>query len=114
MTIRLRLTLVYSAILMLTLLVFGVLLYTIQSQDTLNKLKPDLRASSIKFNQTLTAQPVPIQPEAGSQNPPPTTFNQFSDEEVFRTVREREILRILDENGNLIASPFGQRRTPCR
>lgn len=108
MTIRLRLTLVYSAILMLTLLVFGVLLYTIQSQGTLNKLKQDLRASSIKFNQTLTAQPIPIQPEAGSQNPPPSTFNQFSDEEAFRTVREREILRILDENGNLIASPFGQ------
>ena len=58
MTIRLRLTLVYSAILMLTLLVFGVLLYTIQSQDTLNKLKQDLRASSLKFNETLSSRPI--------------------------------------------------------
>ncbi len=108
MTIRLRLTLVYSAILMLTLLVFGVLLYTIQSQDTLNKLKQDLRASSLKFNETLSSRPIPVPPEGEIPTPPPATFNQFSDEEVFRSVREREILRILDENGNLLASPFGQ------
>lgn len=46
MSIRLRLTLLYSAILALTLLIFGVTLYTIQAQESLNSLKADLVASS--------------------------------------------------------------------
>ena len=36
MSIRLRLTLLYSAILALTLIVFGTALYTIQAQETMN------------------------------------------------------------------------------
>ena len=46
MSIRFRLTLLYSAILALTLLVFGVGLYSIQAQDTHNSLKRDLVLSS--------------------------------------------------------------------
>jgi hypothetical protein len=42
MSIRLRLTLLYSAILTLTLFIFGVALYSIQAQDTFNALKQDL------------------------------------------------------------------------
>ena len=46
MSIRLRFTLLYSTILALTLVIFGVALYTIQAQNTLNALKRDLSASA--------------------------------------------------------------------
>jgi hypothetical protein len=46
MSIRLRLTLLYTAILALILIVFGAALYTIQAQFTLNTLKHDLVLSS--------------------------------------------------------------------
>ena len=49
MSIRLRLTLLYTAILTLTLLIFGVALYSIQAQYTLNALKQDLVLSSEKL-----------------------------------------------------------------
>ena len=110
MTIRLRLTLIYSGILALTLVVFGIALYTIQSQDTLNALKKDLVASSNKFADALQRTPVIIffNEELPENPPPPRTFNQFSDAPAFQDVREREILRVLDPGGNLLASPFGQ------
>ncbi len=46
MSIRLRFTLLYNAILMLTLLIFGVALYSIQAQTTFEALKEDLQRSS--------------------------------------------------------------------
>ena len=46
MSIRLRFTLLYNAILALTLVVFGGALYSIQSQTTYNELKKDLIRSS--------------------------------------------------------------------
>ena len=39
MSIRLRLTLLYTAILTLTLIVFGTVLYTIQTQQTMDSLR---------------------------------------------------------------------------
>ena len=49
MSIRFRLTLLYSTILALTLIIFGVALYSIQAKDTINSLKLDLQVSSEKF-----------------------------------------------------------------
>jgi signal transduction histidine kinase len=40
--------------------------------------------------------------------PPPKPFDEFSGEQIFRDLREREIVRILDAEGNLVASPFGR------
>jgi len=110
MTIRLRLTLIYSSILALTLVIFGIALYTFQSQDTINALKQDLVASSNKFADLLQRLPILIViEEAPKQDPPPPkSFNQFSDTQAFQDMREREILRVLDADGNLLASPFGQ------
>lgn len=110
MTIRFRLTLLYSAILTLTLVVFGIAIYTIQSQDTLNSLKQDLIVSSNKFIDPLQRIPFVLlsQESLPHDPPPPRTFNQFSDEQAFQGLREREIVRVLDAYGNLIASPFGQ------
>ncbi len=109
MTIRLRLTLVYSAILTLTLVVFGVALYTIQSQDTLKSLEQDLVVSSNKFTESFLRTGFAILPFDRDQQapPPPRPFDQITDDQVFQNLREREIVRIVDADGNLIASPSG-------
>jgi len=110
MSIRFRLTLLYSTILALTLIVFGVVLYSIQAQDTLNSLKRDLILSSEKLAQATLRTEASPRPE-GSQPPeppPPQPFDEFSSEQAFQALAEREIARVLDANGNLVASPFGR------
>lgn len=54
MLIRIRLTLLYTAILALTLILFGVVLYTIQDQYTLNSLKRDLSLSGDSLAQSIS------------------------------------------------------------
>ena len=108
MSIRLRLTLLYSAILTLTLIIFGAALYTIQARSTLDALKRDLTRSSerlavaVLWSFTHPAMPLP-QPE----RLPPVRFEIFIDDPAFQGLREREIVRVLDADGNLVASPFG-------
>lgn len=110
MSIRLRLTLLYSLILTLTLLVFGLALYSIQAQDTLNALKHDLLMGSERLVDAALRADFSHQPPEHPQHeaPPPKTFNEFSGEQAFQDLREREIVRILDVDGNLVASPFGR------
>lgn len=110
MSIRLRLTLLYSAILTLTLLIFGVALYSIQAQDTLNALKQDLVLGSERLVEAvLRGAPEPPPPDKNQYNPPPPkSFDEFSGEQAFQDLREREIVRIMDADGNLLASPFGR------
>jgi two-component system OmpR family sensor kinase len=109
MSIRLRLTLLYSTILTLTLIIFGVVLYSIQAQDTLNSLKRDISLSSQKLvDATLRTETAPPPDESSHEPPPPKPFDEFSSDRTFQTLPEREIARVLDENGNLVASPFGR------
>lgn len=110
MSIRLRLTLLYSAILASTLLVFGVALYSIQAQDTFDSLKQDLRESSSRLSDSVMRLDMarPPQDAVPSEPPPPKPFGEFSSEQAFQTLREREIVRILDADGSLVASPFGR------
>lgn len=108
MSIRTRLTLIYTIILTLTLTVFGVALYTIQAQDTINSLKKDLIFSANRFadaTQKTSTRPLPP-PDTG--NIPPLPFDKFSSEQAFQFVSERELVRVLDMDGELIASPFGR------
>ncbi len=110
MSIRLRLTLLYSTILALTLIIFGLALYSIQAQDTLNALERDLVLSSEKLVEAAlrTASAPPPQDITQLEPPRPKPFDEFSSEQAFRDLREREIVRIMDAEGNLIASPFGR------
>jgi two-component system OmpR family sensor kinase len=109
MSIRLRLTLLYSAILTLTLIIFGVVLYSIQAQDTFDSLKRDISLSSQKLvDATLRTETAPPPDTLPSEPPPPKPFDEFSSDQTFQTLPEREIARVLDENGNLVASPFGR------
>lgn len=111
MSIRLRFTLLYTFILTLTLTVFGVSLYTIQAQATLTSLKRDLTqgANGLASATLKTDSPdfKPEPPPSGGDRPP-VSFDEFSSEQEFQSFREREIARVLDPNGNLVASPFGR------
>ena len=125
MSIRLRFTLLYSAILAVMLAIFGIGLYSTQAKSSYNALKTDLihsierLESSLRMNNqsieppNADSEPAPpdvpnqsTQPSPAIQNPVP--FSTFSDEPAFREFPEREIARILDSDGNLIASPFGR------
>jgi len=108
MSIRTRFTLLYTLILALTLTIFGVALYTVQAQDTINSLKKDLIFSANRFadaTQKTGTRPLPP-PDEGMI--PPLPFDKFSSEQEFQYFSERELVRVLDMNGGLIASPFGR------
>ncbi len=114
MSIRLRFTLLYSAILAVTLVVLGVVLYSIQAQTTLNTLKSDLLRTSATLGAAVVrtvidpnARPAGGPPPEGAERP--VRIEAFSSDMVFRTLPEREIVRVLDAGGNVLASPFGSR-----
>lgn len=106
MSIRVRFTLVYSAILAATLFIFGIALFAIQARATYKTLQTDLLDASFGVSKIVdsrdgNALAVPH----GDPNPRP--FNEFFDKQQLRELPEREIVRLLDAEGNLIASPFG-------
>jgi len=105
MSIRLRFTLLYNAILALTLIFFSVSLYAIQAQTTLTALRQDLERGSHGIGAVLLQMKTTPPSPAPEQFPLP--FNNFSGEKAFRELPERQIVRVLDASGNLIASPFG-------
>lgn len=109
MSIRLKLTLLYSTILTLTLIIFGIVLYSMQAQDTIISLREDLVESSLRIKNPpldrLLGEP-PINPD--NQTPkPPKRFDEFSDELAFQDIREQEIVRFLDSDLTLVASSYG-------
>jgi len=110
MSIRLRFTLLYTFILALTLTVFGVTLYTIQAQSTLDSLKQDLQMGANKTAEAALRSDSPDErrdPPPDDGQKPPVSFDEFSNGD-FRSFPEREIARVLDPQGDLIASPFGR------
>jgi len=116
MSIRLRFTLLYTFILALTLTVFGFALYAIQAQDTLTSLKQDLSLGSNKLAEAALKTDSPSPDGGAFTEPPPddkldqrpVPFDEFSSAQEFQAFREREIARVLDPQGNLVASPFGR------
>jgi len=122
MSIRLRFTLLYSAILAVTLVVLGVVLYSIQAQTTLNILKSDLLRTSATLGAAVVRTVIDpnARPAGGGARPSdggpppegaerPVRIEAFGSDTIFRTLPEREIVRVLDAGGNLLASPFGSR-----
>lgn len=130
MSIRFRFTLLYNAILAVTLTIFGLALYSIQSNNTMNALKKELMRSSetlgesvlrnVAMDSNSSNQP-PVQnnppfsqddksnPAPPENIPPPKPFNTFSSDQAFQRIPEREIVRVLDASGNLVASPYGKK-----
>ncbi len=111
MSIRLRFTLIYSIILGLTLAVFGAALYTIQANTTLDALKAELVRSSEVVGGSLARldkKPPQDSNQPPPDQPPPVSFEAFSGDSELQKIPEREIVRVLDPDGNLVASPFGR------
>jgi signal transduction histidine kinase len=109
MSIRLRFTLLYNAILALTLAVFGLALYAIQASTTYAALKQDLIHSSDRLSSSvLRSTTSPGSDVYLPPDPPPADQFDNPDRQVFRELPEREILRVLDSNGALLLSPFGR------
>jgi len=110
MSIRLRVTLLYTLILALTLTIFGAALYTIQAQDTLDSLKQDLSLSANRLADAALQTDSHREPPPSDHGTPPSPipFDQFSSDQAFQNFPERDINRILDPNGNLVSSPFGR------
>lgn len=104
MSIRLRLSLFYSAILALTLLVFGLLLYFVQAEYTYSTIKRDLTNNADRIIQSINR---------ALMRQPPTTRPGFIPipvellgEQTFKDIRTRDVIRVLDANGSLAVSPF--------
>jgi two-component system, OmpR family, sensor kinase len=113
MSIRLRLSLLYTAILALMMAVFGVVLYALQSQYTLNWLKNDLVVSSDTLAQSVLRIYMDMRPPAvgtGAQTPPgppPNSSQAYQSDAAFQQQSESEIVRVLDPDGKMVASPVG-------
>jgi two-component system OmpR family sensor kinase len=113
MSIRLRLTLLYSAILTLTLIVFGAALYAMQSQYTLNILKRDLATSAQRIATAITrAYSTQGWQEPRPAPPFPGRHWEELDAQRLRQLRVRDTVRALDRDGKPIDHPLNQQETP--
>ena len=107
MSIRLRLTLLYSAILALTLVAFSGVLYASQSQSTLNAHKRDLAAAADRMARGLTmgnpwqSSPEP-RPDTAAVEPPVPA----SDQQGGRQFRLRDTVRLLHTDGTVAEFPI--------
>jgi signal transduction histidine kinase len=112
MSIRLRLTLLYSVILALTLTLFGLALYAVQAQYTLRSHKRDLamQARGIAigvaraFATPVRRAPRPEGPFSGRPDSPEV--------QEFRELRSRDTVLVLDRNGDPIDLPINQDTDP--
>ena len=90
MSIRLRLTLLYSAILALTLIVFGTALYTIQAQETMHSLQANLIQSGNGLAQSILNNYLNPNPPPKPPGPPPVPIETLSGDQAFNQLRERD------------------------
>ncbi len=116
MSIRLRLTLLYSTILALTLIVFSAALYTAQSRYTLNLVRNDLAKSTEPIvNGLIYAQHnlgwrMPIPWMAQGEGPEGERARQVL-QPLVRGRRPRDVMRILDAEGTTLDLPINDETT---
>jgi signal transduction histidine kinase len=106
MSIRLRLTVLYSAILALTLIAFGAALFLVHSQYTLTLLRNDLvrivgRAALLVYRSQLVGVPPPVPRR-------PERWGFEVGELLLRELRTRDLIQILDPEGALLDHPVNQ------
>lgn len=120
MSIRLRLTLLYSSILALTLIVFGFLLYFIQADTLLGEIRKEAETvadSLVRSTLWVYEHPErPLPPENGTppenDTPPPLSGKDLAMAPGSSPQPPRQaIVRVLDPDGNLLSSPFDEENT---
>jgi signal transduction histidine kinase len=104
-SIRLRLTILYSAILALTLIAFSTALFFVHSQYTLSLLRSDLartvgRAAVLVYRSHLGGPP-PVRR-------PPERWGLEIGELILRELRTRDLIQILDAQGTPVDHPVNQ------
>lgn len=100
MSIRLRLTLLYSAILALTLIAFSAILYTTQARHTLNIIKNDLVMNANR------AIPLLVFGERSWDRVPPSPRTPAGLE--MGELRTRDTVRLLNADGTPFDLPLNQ------
>jgi signal transduction histidine kinase len=107
MSIRLRLTLLYSAILALTLAIFGGSLYAIQSQSTLNVHKRDLALAADRMARGMAMARLGRSiPEPGPDTTAPEPPVQASGQQIGQGFRLRDTVRFLHTDGTVAEFPI--------
>jgi two-component system OmpR family sensor kinase len=110
MSIRLKFSMLFTAVLALTLAAFGVILYSIQSRSTWDELKKDQVQTGeglVEFVQLITTSLYPYGYGLDGYSWP-RSFVFFSNDLIFTRLPEWNLIRILDANGHLLASPYGR------
>jgi len=110
MSIRLRLTVLYSAILALTLIAFGAALFLVHSQYTLTLLRNDLvrtvsRAALLVYRSPLVGVPPPVPRR-------PERWGFEVGELLLRELRTRDLIQILDSEGAPVDHRVNQQDEP--
>jgi two-component system, OmpR family, sensor kinase len=108
MSIRLRLTLLYSVILALTLVLFSGTLYAIQSQSTLNVHKRDLAATADRMARGMSIMARLAQgiPEHGPGAAAPGASQDASGQRADQEFRLRDTVRYLYADGTVAEFPI--------
>jgi two-component system OmpR family sensor kinase len=106
MSIRLRLTILYSVILALTLIAFGAALFLVHSQYTLTLLRNDLMrtvngAALLVYRSPMIGAPPPLARR-------PERWGFEVGEVVLHELRTRDRIQILDADGALVDHPVNQ------
>ncbi|MCU0522728.1 MAG: HAMP domain-containing histidine kinase, partial [Anaerolineae bacterium] len=117
MSIRLRLTLLYSTILALTLIVFSAVLYVTQAQYTLTIIKRDLASNAgqlvlawARFHSDWRTRVAPVRPF-----PPDSAYSDQAQQVLQPLLREeisRDAVHMLDADGNPLALPMNEESDP--
>lgn len=111
MSIRLRLTVLYSLILALTLVIFSIALYAAQAQYTLNLVRNDLAKAAepivigLTHAQRDSGSPMPIPWIAQREGPEGDQAREVL-QPLVRERRPRDMVRILDAEGNVLNLPM--------
>ena len=107
MSIRLRLTLLYTAILALTLVAFGGVLYVSQANSTMALLRNDLIAEANRLASAWARarMPVPWRPRSEEAEDGTPMQGMPFPEGVLRELRTRDILGVFDAQGVALALP---------
>ncbi len=113
MSIRLRLTLIYSSILALTLILFSGVLYAVQARSSMAIIEQDLRKSAEAMVMTWTRFHRGMQgPMGPGPDPNDAGYRDEAQRALQPVVRERvgrDVVQVLDTDGESLPLPVNER-----